>query len=130
VLTSEELRVAALQASAKRGKSVAQRRVARRWVTWLIWSVLLPMIGLATAVSAAVGLVACEYLGYQKTYIIAQTWVQEQLGPFKNATIINATVMQANSPQTRSDNTSLIPLTDEATPDLQMDRHLTIKTLP
>jgi hypothetical protein len=129
VLTSEELRVAALEASAKRGKSVAQRRVARRWLQWFLWSVLLPVIGLATAVSAAVGLAACEYFGYEKAYRTAQTWVQEQFGPFNNTSSVQANI-QANPAQIRHDNAVMIPLTDEATPDLQIDRNLTMKPTP
>jgi cytoskeletal protein RodZ len=125
VLTSEELRVAALEASAKRGKSVAQRRVARRWLQWFLWSVLLPVIGLAAVLTAVAGFAAYEYFGYEKSYSSAQTWVQEQFGPFKNVNNV-----QANSPQARTDNTSMIPLTDEATPDLQIDRNLTFKPTP
>jgi hypothetical protein len=121
-MTSEELRAAALAASAKRGKSVAQRRLATRWLAWTFWGVLLPVIGLLTVTTALAGMAYWQYKGHDAAYVEAQTWVQQMFGPFKS----EGKTAQPN----RRDNDSLIPLTSEATPDLQIDRELTIKPQP
>lgn len=126
VLTSEELRVAALSASAKRGKWVARRRVFRRWLAWVTWTYVLPVIGLATVLSVLMGLVFWQYMGHDAAYVAAQKWVQQEFGSFQTS----ADNKNSNTQPSRPDNASLIPLTDEATPDLQIDRHLTIKTNP
>jgi hypothetical protein len=118
VLTSEELRVAALEASAKRGKWVARRRVFGRWLGWFAWSVVLPVIGLAVSIALLVGSAFWLYMGHDKAYLAAQKWVQHEFGSFQT------------SSTSRDENASMIPLTNEATPDLQLDRNLTIKTLP
>ena len=125
VFTSEELRVVAMHTSARRGKSVARRRLFWRWIAWFLWRIFLPLIGLVTVLTGAVAFAAYVYFGHEAAYNTAQTWVQEQLGPFKPA----ASVQIGTSPS-RSDNTSMIPLTYEATPDLYLDRNLTIKTKP
>jgi cytoskeletal protein RodZ len=121
-MTSEELRAAALAASAKRGKSVAQRRLASRWFAWTVWSVLLPVIGLLTVATALAGMAYWKYKGHDAAYVEAQTWVQQTFGRFKT---------EGKSAQpARTDNDSWIPLTSEATPDLQIDRELTFKPQP
>jgi predicted anti-sigma-YlaC factor YlaD len=153
VFTSEELRVVAMNSSSRRGKSVARRRLIWRWFAWIVWSVLLPLIGLTTTVALLAGLAAREYLGHDLAYSSAQTWVQAQFGPFKKTTTtqtnpsastpINSSANPvpnqlpnppvnpiSNQSSNRSDNAIMIPLTSEATPDLQLDRHLTIKTKP
>jgi type II secretory pathway component PulL len=125
VLTSEELRVTALTVSAKRGKWVAKRRVFRRWLGWLTWSYLLPVIGLVTVISVLLGFVFWKYSGQDMAYVSVQKWVQQEFGNFQtNANNLSCT--QASRP----DNTGMITLTNEATPDLQIDHHLTIKTKP
>jgi type II secretory pathway component PulL len=125
VLTSEELRVTALAVSAKRGKWVAKRRVLRRWLGWLTWSYLLPVIGLVTVISVLLGFVFWKYSGQDMAYVSVQKWVQQEFGNFQtNANNLSCT--QASRP----DNTGMITLTNEATPDLQIDHHLTIKTKP
>lgn len=126
VLTSEELRVAALSASAKRGKWVARRRVFRRWLAWVTWTYVLPIIGLATVVSVLTGLVFWQYMGHDAAYVATQKWVQQEFGSFQSG----ANIKNSNAQPSRPDNASMIPLTDEATPDLQIDRQLTIKTNP
>jgi hypothetical protein len=126
VLTSEELRVAALSASAKRGKWVARRRVFRRWLAWVTWTYVLPVIGLTAVISALMGLVFWQYMGHDAAYVATQKWVQQELGSFQ----ASADNIHSNAKPSRPDNTSMIPLTDEATPDLQIDRQLTIKTNP
>lgn len=118
-MTSEELRAAALAASAKRGKGVAQRRLASRWVIWALWDILLPVIGLLTVTTALAGMAFWQYKGHDAAYVEAQTWVQQTFGRFKT----EGKTAQA----TKADNDSLIPLTSEATPDLQIDRELTLK---
>jgi hypothetical protein len=121
VLTSEELRVAALAASAKRGKWVARRRVLGRWLGWLAWSITLPVVGLIAVLAALTGLAFWQYMGHDAAYMAAQKWVQQEFGSFQASSINTAS---------KPENASMIPLTNEATPDLQLDRHLTIKTPP
>jgi hypothetical protein len=125
VFTSEELRVVAMNTSTRRGKSVARRRLIWRWFAWFMWRIFLPLIGLATVLTSTAAFAAYAYLGHDTAYNSAQTWVQEQFGPFKIATNF-----QVSTSHNRSDNTSMIPLTDEATPDLYLDRNLTIKMKP
>jgi hypothetical protein len=125
VLTSEELRVAALQASAKRGKWVARRRVFWRWLAWLTWSYILPIIGLLTVIAALVSFIFWQYLGHDAAYAAAQKWVQQELGSFKTTVPVVSRAENA-----RPENASMINLTDEATPDLQIDRNLTMKSAP
>jgi hypothetical protein len=126
VLTSEELRVAALSASAKRGKWVARRRVCRRWLTWITWTYLLPVVGLAAVLMTLAGLAFWQYLGHDAAYVAAQKWVQQEFGNFQMG---NSSKTYNNLSPSRPANASMIPLTDEATPDLQIDRNLTIKNI-
>jgi hypothetical protein len=139
VFTSEELRVVAMNSSSRRGKSVARRRLILRWVSWALWSILLPVIGLLTVIAVLAGLAFWQYMGRDAAYVAAQKWVQQEFGKFQTSN--NNIFAKANGngngngnnnhPSTnRSDNASLIPLTYEATPDLQIDRNLTIKTKP
>ena len=121
-MTSEELRAAALAASAKRGKGVAQRRLATRWLGWTLWRILLPVIGLLTLTVALAGMAYWQYKGHDAAYVEAQTWVQQAFGQFKAE---GKTAQPA-----RIDNDSLIPLTSEATPDLQIVRELTLISQP
>jgi hypothetical protein len=135
VLTSEELRVAALQASAKRGKWVARRRVFWRWLGWLTWSYMLPIVGLLAVITALMGFTFWQYFGHDAAYAAAQKWVQQKFGSFTaTATATTDSTVQTlhvNSPTSnRSENASMINLTDEATPDLQIDRNLTMKSAP
>jgi hypothetical protein len=127
VLTSEELRVAALSASAKRGKWVARRRVFRRWLAWFTWSLLLPVIGLTAVMVSLAGLAFWQYMGHDAAYVATQKWVQQEFGNFQMG---NSSKNNNHSSLSKPANASMIPLTDEATPDLQIDRHLTIKTNP
>ena len=124
MLTSEELRVAALSAAAKRGKWVARRRVFRRWFAWLAWTYLLPVIGLAAVMASLAGLAFWQYMGHDAAYVAAQKWVQQEFGNFQASTSCKT---NNNLSPGRPANASMIPLTDEATPDLQIDRHLTLK---
>ena len=125
----------ALAASAKRGKWVAKRRVFRRWLGWVVWSIVLPVIGLLSLIAMLAGLAFWQYMGHDAAYTAAQKWVQQEFGSFK--TSASADNMPHSSPHnpasgssTLSTNGSMINLTDEATPDLQIDRNLTIKTTP
>ncbi|MEQ1535707.1 MAG: hypothetical protein ABL923_07485 [Burkholderiaceae bacterium] len=128
--------MAALAASAKRGKWLARRRIFSRWLGWVVWSVVLPVIGLLSLVAVLAGMAFWQYWGHDAAYAAAQTWVQQEFGSLKARSSANHT---NNTPQTthnnspapsRPENASMINLTDEATPDLQIDRHLTIKTTP
>lgn len=125
VFTSEELRIVAMNISARRGKSVARRRLIWRWFAWFMWRYFLPSTGLVTVLTGTIAFAIYAYFGHDAAYNSAQTWVQEQMGPFKYATSV-----QIGISPSRSDNTSMIPLTFEATPDLYLDRNLTIKPGP
>lgn len=121
VLTSEELRLAALSASAKRGKWVARRRVFRRWLAWVSWTFLLPVIGLAAVIACLLGLAFWQYTGHAAAYQATQQWVQQEFGGFAAS--------DNTSTQCIPEGTSLISLTNEATPILQIDRKLDVKAV-
>ena len=87
---------------------------------------MLPVIGLAAVISVLMGLVFWQYMGHDAAYVATQKWVQQEFGSFQTS----ADNKNSNVKPSRPANTSMIPLTDEATPDLQIDRHLTIKTNP
>lgn len=125
MLTSEELRLAALSASAKRGKWVARRRVFRRWLAWVTWTFVLPVIGLVAVIACLLGLAFWQYMGHDAAYTATQKWVQQEFGNFQ--AINNNSSSSSNPPDSRPDNTSMINLTVEATPDLMLDHHLTTK---
>lgn len=82
MLTSKELRVAALSASAKRGKWVARRRIFWRWFTWISWTYVLPSIGFIVVLASLIGLAFWQYMGHDAAYVTAQKWVQQELGSF------------------------------------------------
>lgn len=128
MVTSEELRVAALERAAQRGKWVARRRIFSRWLGWVVWSIVLPIIGLAAVITTLACLAFWQYMGHDAAYAASQKWVQQQFGSFstglKTANTVN------NQQQSNPNTTTMIPLTDEATPDLQIDRNLTIKNSP
>ncbi len=121
-MTSEELRAAALAASAKRGKGVAQRRLASRWMVWTLWRIFLPVIGLLTVITALAGIAFWQYKGYDVAYTETQTWIQQTFGAIKTE---GKTVQP-----THTDNDSFMPLTIDSKLDLQIDRQLTIKSQP
>ena len=130
VFTSEELRIVAMNTSARRGKSVARRRLMWRWFAWFMWRIFLPSTGLVTVLTGTIAFAAYAYFGHDAAYNSAQTWVQEHMGPFKMGPLNNATSIQMGTSPSRSDNAGMIPLTYEATPYLNLDRNLTIKTKP
>jgi hypothetical protein len=140
VITSEELRVAALTAAAKRGKWVARRRIFRRWLVWLVWSAVLPVIGMVAVLAALCGMAVWQYMGHDAAYVAAQKWMQLEFGSTKTSLTADGSghASHPSGPASNSTSTStststsasMINLTDEATPDLQIDRHLTIKTTP
>lgn len=129
IFTSEELRVVAMNNSSLRGKSVARRRLIWRWITWFLWSIFLPFVGLLTVLVGISALLVITYYGQEKSYITAQNWVQQKMDPIKNVSTTDSSSL-VNPLSDRTSNSSMIPLTDEATPDLQLDRNLTIKTKP
>jgi hypothetical protein len=96
-----------------------------RWISWALWSILLPIIGLLTAIAVLAGFAFWQYTGQDAAYIAAQKWVQQEFGSFQ----VNKNNNNNPSPN-RADNASMIPLTYEATPDLHLDRNLTIKPGP
>lgn len=100
---------------------MARRRVFRRWLGWIAWTIVLPVVGLAAIIAVLAGLVFWQYMGHDAAYVAAQTWVQQEFGSFES---------NKKPTAARTDTTSMIPLTDEATPDLQLDRNLTFKTNP
>ncbi len=116
-MTSEELRIAALAASAKRGKAVSQRRIAYRWMSWTVWRIALPVIGLLTVLCALSGIAYWQYFGHDVAYSNAQKWVQKEFGNF------TPIVLATKTPE----NDSTIPVTEPAMPVLQIERNLTFK---
>lgn len=80
MLTSEELRIAALDASAKRSKTVARRRLIRRWLMWFSWRILFPVIGMVTLLAAVIGFASWQYFGRDAAYGASQSWFHEQFG--------------------------------------------------
>ena len=80
VLTSDELRVAALAASVRRGAPVARRRIVQRWSVWLVWGWLLPVIGLVTVLATLLTFASIGLFGTGKVFDTSQTWLAEQLG--------------------------------------------------
>ena len=133
--------MAVLAASAKRGKWVARRRIFGRWLSWLVWSIVLPVIGLLSLMAMLAGLAFRQYMGHDAAYAEAQKWVQQEFGSFKTSASANnmphsthqsnpASNTSTTSASSTNGNGSMINLTDEATPDLQIDRNLTIKTTP
>ena len=92
---------------------------------------MLPVIGLAAVVACLLGLAFWQYMGHAAAYQAAQQWVQQELGSFETSNNNdNKNNTNESSPAGTSENASLIPLTYEATPDLQIDRNLKIKTSP
>ena len=80
VVSTEALRAAALAASLRRGKPIARRRVAMRWLTWLLWGFIFPVIGVLTVLAMTLTLAAVQYFGQTKVLDTAQGWLTEQLG--------------------------------------------------
>lgn len=93
-MTTEALRVAALAASARRGLSVARRRIAMRWLGWLVWGWLLPIIGLSTLLAVLIAVASWQFVGDAVAYDAAQTWLEQQFG---NAKIPPKTEQQPRS---------------------------------
>ena len=91
----------------------------------LAWTYLLPVIGLAAVMATLAGLAFWQYMGHDAAYAAAQKWVQQEFGNFQ-ASSGSKTNNNNPSPSIPA-NDSMIPLTDEATPDLQIDRNLTLK---
>jgi cytoskeletal protein RodZ len=130
VITSEELRLAALATAAKRGKWVARRRIFRRWLLWLVWTLVLPVIGLVTVVMSLVGLAFWQYMGHDAAYAATQIWVQQEFGSSKTSSPADNAAQANHAHGAAPSKASMINLTDEATPDLQIDRQLSIKNAP
>jgi hypothetical protein len=113
-----------MNTSARRGKTVAQRRLMRRWVMWFLWTIFFPVIGLAAVLTAAVGLAAYLYLGHDEAYKTAQIWTQEQLGPFESA----QSAQNAQGPVTKPAMKDMPPFDAslQTMPHLQIDRNYSL----
>ena len=99
LLTSEELRSKAIAISQQRGQSVAKRRVAKRWVTWFLWSWILPIIGSLTVLMAVASMSLVYYFGPAKVIDGAQNWLIERFGierQAKSDTVGNKTTPDQN----------------------------------
>lgn len=83
VVTTEALRTAALAASARRGLSVARRRIVMRWLAWLVWGWVLPLIGLATLLAVVTALASWQLVGDAVAYDAAQTWFAQRFDDVK-----------------------------------------------
>jgi hypothetical protein len=75
---------------------------------------------LAAVVACLLGLAFWQYTGHAAAYTAAQQWVQQEFGSFAASDNTFA--------QCIPEGTSLITLTNEATPILQIDRTLSVKT--
>lgn len=82
VVSTEELRTAVLKASNRRGRSVSRRRIALRWLGWLTWGWILPIVGLATVLSILLVLAALQFFGPNAVINMAQTWLNQQFGSY------------------------------------------------
>ncbi len=137
LMTSEELRMNAFSKSNLRGGKVAKRRIARRWVTWILWAWVLPIIGLLTVFIAAAGMTSVNYFGSEKAFNSTQTWLFdrfgiEQIKPAKvnqdmNPQVATKEVLPDNSANISNLEAELMKSVDTVT--LQLDRSLTIKKL-
>lgn len=85
VVTTEALRAAALAASTRRGRVVSRRRIALRWLGWLMWRWVLPLMGLVTLLAALVALAATQLIGQAAVCDMTQTWLGPQFGDTKTA---------------------------------------------
>lgn len=121
VLTSEALRAAALATSARRGVLVARRRIVLRWLAWLLWGWLLPVIGLTTVLAALLAFASITFWGPAKVLDTSQTWLSEQLGvpPSKAADRPFDDRLDKPSATPPTFNTTM----PSVTPQLQIDRH-------
>lgn len=133
MITSEELRVSALAASANRGKWVARRRIYWRWFSWISWRYVLPVIGLFAVMASLLCLIFWLYLGQDKAYLTAQKWVQQEFGSAqieiqsqKNTEHPDMNHHAAPAFELASPNSA----TGEAALNLRIDRHLAIKIIP
>ena len=121
VLSTEELRAAALAASNRRGKSVSWRRVLLRWSGWLVWRWLLPMIGLATVLVAIITVTCMQIFGANKVVNTTQDWMTEQWG-----------IPKFVQNYKQSNTTDMLPRFDNGPtrgPQLQIDRGFSSKDL-
>lgn len=125
VVSTEELRAAAMASAYRRGKFVAARRVALRWSSWLIWQWLLPLIGLATVLAALVAVACVQIFGPSTVIDSTQTWLSEQWGMPK--------LVQTYK---KNDTSEALPRFDNGTmsgqtggPQLQIDRGLASQDL-
>jgi hypothetical protein len=136
VITSEELRVTALAASANRGKWVARRRIYWRWTSWIAWRYVLPVVGLLVLTATLIGLAFWQYFGHDAAYIAAQKWVQQEFGNFQMNTNNNTDAAHLSPPSNSSQKiaspyqTSIPQSTDTMTLRLQIDRRLDLKMNP
>ena len=134
LLTSEELRSKAIAISQQRGKSVAQRRIARRWVSWILWSWVLPIIGLLTVLMAVASMSLVYYYGPEAAFDTAQTWVSDQFGiERRTKSVVNQGMKQQDviheiQAEPNAGNASSQPgLNPSSTMRLQIDRSISIQ---
>ena len=134
LLTSEELRSKAIAISHRRGKSVAQRRVARRWVTWILWSWVLPIIGLLTVLMAVASMSLVYYYGPEAAFDTAQTWVSDQFGiERRTKSVANQdmkkqdVVQEIHTEPTAGNASSQSELKSSSVINLQIDRSIDIQ---
>ncbi len=121
VLTSEALRAAALAASARRGVSVARRRIVMRWSTWLLWGWLLPVIGAATVLATLLAFASIQFFGTAKVLDTSQTWLAEQLGVPPNKAVVSPFDYQLSNPSGTFPTFNIT--SPSVVPQLQIDRN-------
>jgi uncharacterized iron-regulated membrane protein len=96
----------------------------------LVWTLVLPVIGLVTVVMSLVGLAFWQYMGHDAAYAATQIWVQQEFGSSKTSSPADNAAQANHAHGAAPSKASMINLTDEATPDLQIDRQLSIKNAP
>lgn len=120
VLTSEELRVIALAAAARRGAPVAHRRIAWRWSAWLVWRWLLPVIGLTTVLAVLFAIATFKWLGPAKVVDTAHTWLARHTDVPKAIAVPGRFGDNADNHSSNVENFNAVP-TD--IPKLQIDHN-------
>ena len=136
LLTSEELRTQAISKSQQRGKWVSRRRIARRWVLWLLWHWTLPVVGLVTVFMAVATLSLVYYHGPETAIDATQTWLSDQFGIAPKTTPAVKEEMQQHHvvPTVLTENAAGIAgagqdLKPSLAIDLQLERSISVQNL-
>lgn len=116
LLTTEELRIAALDASNRRGWWVARRRIFMRWFGWIMWHIVLPGVGVLSLLAAFFVFASWHYLGANTALYTAQNWLQKLQSGYVQSDMFQKHQSDLVLPV----QTDLMPI---AEPHLQMDNN-------